>query len=303
MSFYEDWKKNHEETFKRELSELLPQLRELGVLSVSTTYYGGGDSGDFNDPTFNPQEPVITDQSLIDRASSALSNAVSLFFAGWENNEGGNGEVMIDVSSGRVQVNHKQYDTVTTSFNRVYAIDSGTAEIENVVSDMQTLITEMNTTRKEQESSLLRLLAQFLFKTGRRVYVRNYIPIFNDGDACLPSWSAIMLTPGYLADYNLWITNEGAELTVLSEEAAEEDDPSISVKEVKASPYNSHTYYDKTYKLTPEQEENRKLDALISGIVRANWEAIRGEWNVQGTIFSTDGKTLKSDLSEYSDGY
>jgi hypothetical protein len=302
MSFYEDWKKKQEDAFKTEFAELLPVLRELGITSVLTKYSGGGDSGDFDDPTFNPVERVITDRALIDRVSSVLSNAVSLFFAGWENNEGGMGEVTIDVGAEQVRVNHHQHDIATFSSTRVYNADKGLAEIENIISDIQSLYTEMNTTRKAQEDSLVQLLAEFLFKTGRRVYVRNYVPSFNDGDPCRLTWATIMLTPGFSVDRDTWITNEGKELTVLRADE-ENDDQSMSIEEVKASPYNSHTFYDETYKLTAEQEENRQLDVFISGVVMKYWEAINDEWNVVGTIFSTDGKTLKFDLSECTDGY
>jgi len=297
MSFYEDWKKKHEDEFKIEFAELLPVLRELGVTSVLTRYSGGGDSGDFDDPTFNPAERVITDRALIDRVSSVLSNAVYLFFAGWENNEGGMGEVTIDVGAEQVRVNHHQHDIATFSSTRVYDVDKGPDDIENIISDIQTLNLEMKTAREAQEKSLIQLLAQFLFKTGRRVYVRNYIPSFNDGDPCLPTWSTVMLTPGFSVDCDTWVTNEGKELTVLREED-EDDDQSIRLEEVKASPYNSCTFYDETYKLTPEQEENRQLDTFISGIVMKYWEAIKDEWDVVGTVFSTDGKTLEFDLSE-----
>jgi hypothetical protein len=301
MSFYEDWKKKHEDAFKIEFAELLPVLRERGITSVHTTYHGGGDSGDYEDPTFNPSDRVISDPALINWVSSVLSNAVSLFFEGWENNEGGRGEVTIDVDAKKIIVNHDQYDIVTLSSIRVYGADKGTAEIENIISDIQSLNTEMNTTRKAQEESLIKLLAEFLFKTGRRVYVRNYIPSYNDGDLCLPTWSTIMLTPGFSVDCDTWVTNEGKELTVLREED-EDDDQSIRLEEVKASPYNSFTFYDETYKLTPEQEENRQLDVFISEIVMKYWEAIKDAWNVVGTVFSTDGKTLQFDLSECADG-
>ena len=301
MSFYEDWKKKHEDAFKIEFAELLPVLRELGVTSVLTRYSGGGDSGDFDDPTFNPAERVITDRALIDRVSSVLSNAVYLFFAGWEDNEGGMGEVTIDVGAEQVRVNHHQHDIATFSSTRVYDVDKGPTEIKNIISDIQSLYTEMSTIRKAQEDSLVQLLAQFLFKTGRRVYVRNYIPSYNDGDLCLPTWSTIMLTPGFSVDCDTWVTNEGKELTVLREED-EDDDQSIRLEEVKASPYNSFTFYDETYKLTPEQEENRQLDVFISEIVMKYWEAIKDAWNVVGTVFSTDGKTLQFDLSECADG-
>jgi hypothetical protein len=304
MSFYEDWKKKHEDEFKIEFAELLPVLRELGVTSVLTRYSGGGDSGDFDDPTFNPAERVITDRALIDRVSSVLSNAVYLFFAGWENNEGGMGEVTIDVGAEQVRVNHHQHDIATFSSTRVYDVDKGPDDIENIISDIQTLNLEMKTAREAQEKSLIQLLAQFLFKTGRRVYVRNYIPSFNDGDPCLPTWSTVMLTPGPYSDADLWITNEGKELHILWDwnEGDETDDESITLSELKASPYNTYNFYDNDYKFTPEQEGNKKLDEFISGIVSKNWETISDQWNIVGTIFSTDGKTLQFDLSECADG-
>jgi hypothetical protein len=135
----DDWYTNYQQRIAEAQAKAVATLKasiiafgKLGLDSARWSYDGSGDSGDIEEVTFvrapfedtpvGAPESVMSDtefkaevkaklsaeeQALIDE--SALNKAVfSLMPPGFENNEGGYGEVVLDVVTGAIQVQHNE---------------------------------------------------------------------------------------------------------------------------------------------------------------------------------------------------
>lgn len=117
---------------------LIQALTQLGVARVTITYSGSGDSGDVCQVEATPPEPrrqfpetsipfvyvcpeyqdsnvtyvmQFQHQSLEESLRDFALNWVELHHGGWENNEGGEGEVTIDVPGNAFTLDHHAFYT------------------------------------------------------------------------------------------------------------------------------------------------------------------------------------------------
>lgn len=99
----------------REFKEqVVPRLKALGIEKVIGGYSGYGDSGDLHDLScVGPEEkPVEIDdplrRELVDFLYQFLPD-------GYENNEGGQGDVTLDLATMRIDLDHEENYTETKS--------------------------------------------------------------------------------------------------------------------------------------------------------------------------------------------
>jgi hypothetical protein len=126
----------HTKCEEKNKSTLLAALRETGAATATVTYQGSGDSGyvegvsiqDANDAAINwsstvtycdvenrfengAWHPVIVEkeQPLETALSDFAMTAVYCRHGGWENNEGGCGNVVFDTATDVVRIEHTEY--------------------------------------------------------------------------------------------------------------------------------------------------------------------------------------------------
>ncbi len=116
-------RRNQEEILKRRAEQRAKEdaafkldwavLRDAGVDDVTVEYSGGGDSGCYEGVTIDgePFEETVVKGVDEARLASYLMRFVDTEFAGWEINDGGRGEVTLDVPEGKVTINHTRYYT------------------------------------------------------------------------------------------------------------------------------------------------------------------------------------------------
>jgi hypothetical protein len=86
-------------------SELLPQLRGLGIAQVIAEYEGYGDSGNIEDVTVQPAGIALPDELCTKVGDFAWSVAYHQH-PGFENNEGGYGTLTWDVAADSIALDH-----------------------------------------------------------------------------------------------------------------------------------------------------------------------------------------------------
>lgn len=103
-----------DEAVKTELREQLLVLKGMGVKKVDVSYSGSGDEGYINDVIFTPpvdkyERPHRLDDLLYDYLDPA-------HIGDWVNNEGGFGEISINLETGKVtgKVNFNELTYTTT---------------------------------------------------------------------------------------------------------------------------------------------------------------------------------------------
>jgi hypothetical protein len=128
-------------TLNREL--LIGTLKALNITEVRVNYEGGGDSGDVMDFDVIPESslPLLESEKLDYHAvhgefidghyqylssiqSKSLNEAltdialswVELHHSGWENNDGGQGVILIDVAGNRCDLNHTEFYVESTLY-------------------------------------------------------------------------------------------------------------------------------------------------------------------------------------------
>ena len=134
---------------------VIAALQEQGIVSVKMSYSGGGDSGDYNHPVFTNEggedvspnggverfratrkwdqeegrwvntEISKTSATLEDVTADLMEKAVTMRHSGWENDDGGEGTVTLDVPLGALTINHGSYYTSTDWDNYSFAVDGG----------------------------------------------------------------------------------------------------------------------------------------------------------------------------------
>jgi hypothetical protein len=113
-----DWdahfKKQVEEAMtkaKKSRAELLAQLRGLSVTQLTITYSGSGDSGQIDDWTWEsliPHKELDEDDELNEKVCDFGWELVSACgHSGFENNEGGDGEIVWDTIKDEIQYKHR----------------------------------------------------------------------------------------------------------------------------------------------------------------------------------------------------
>ncbi len=109
------------ERFATLRAKFLPMLRGLNVATVTMRYDGYGDSTDECTLTFLNAKgaqvlvPDADENELIDILFRAVPD-------GYENNEGGYGEVVLNVAAGSIKNNHAQRYTDATHSEQEYTL-------------------------------------------------------------------------------------------------------------------------------------------------------------------------------------
>lgn len=98
----------------KELKDLVRKAREKGVVTIEAEYSGSGDEG-FIDQIYAITRSGARIEDIAAMAETALYDLLERYYAGWENNEGGYGRIVIDVNKGSYQILHNNYVTTTES--------------------------------------------------------------------------------------------------------------------------------------------------------------------------------------------
>lgn len=123
----QSWAQREEEARARGvagLKDAIPFLTRLGVTMITMTYNGEGDSGDIDDFSISGMETAPKTREALDEALKSfpaethaaerfateelINRAFEILPAGFEINEGGYGQVIIDCENNKVRVEHNQ---------------------------------------------------------------------------------------------------------------------------------------------------------------------------------------------------
>ncbi len=109
------WQAERDAANKAARSELLPRLRALGVTEVIAEYEGYGDSGNVEDVVVTPDTITLTEE-LRRRVEDFGWDFAYALSPGFENNEGGYGELIWSLETDKIDVSHsnRYIETNTT---------------------------------------------------------------------------------------------------------------------------------------------------------------------------------------------
>ena len=108
------WQQEHQKRTETLKADSLKALRELGATHVSVSYSGYGDSGQIEDVVVHKDDELVTiPDDIFHRLSEAAWAIIALDHSGFENNEGGGGEITWDVTAGKIHLSH--YDNYVTT--------------------------------------------------------------------------------------------------------------------------------------------------------------------------------------------
>jgi len=113
------------ETAKAALKrEIIPRLKKWGVAKVQCEYCGYGDSGAIDHIAYLDAQGQPVNMDLVRPASDPeIENVLYEFLpSGFENNEGGQGDVTIDVAAGTVKLEHQENYTETNDSTREFTL-------------------------------------------------------------------------------------------------------------------------------------------------------------------------------------
>jgi hypothetical protein len=104
---------------------ILPRLNQWGVSHVVVDYSGCGDSGCIDGISYFDACGKPVNMALVRPASDAdIEDALYEFLpAGFENNEGGQGTLTIDVGAASVKIAHSQNYTQTTDTTEEFTLE------------------------------------------------------------------------------------------------------------------------------------------------------------------------------------
>ena len=105
--FAAKWKREGEERAKAnhvERQQLFKELRAAGVTLVTVSYNGSGDSGDVEATVLEGGGDGA--KAFEERCSDAAMAALEDKHSGWEINEGAFGNVVFDITKGKVRLEH-----------------------------------------------------------------------------------------------------------------------------------------------------------------------------------------------------
>ena len=104
--------------------ELIPRLKKWGVAKVQAEYSGYGDSGCINHIAYLDAQNQPINMDLVRAASDPQIESVLYEFLpdGFEIDEGGQGDVCIDVATGTVTLEHQENYTETKSTSEQWEV-------------------------------------------------------------------------------------------------------------------------------------------------------------------------------------
>jgi hypothetical protein len=94
-------------TLKR---DIIPRLKKLGVATVECRYSGYGDSGSVETVEyFDADHKPVTVRESRSKKTRPIEYVLDDFLpSGFENNDGGQGDITIDIEAGTVTIEHQQ---------------------------------------------------------------------------------------------------------------------------------------------------------------------------------------------------
>jgi hypothetical protein len=94
-------------TLKR---DIIPRLKKRGVAVVEARYSGHGDSGCVETVEyFDAKKQLVTVQDSRSPKARKIEDVLEEFLpSGFENNDGGQGEITIDIEAGTVTIEHQE---------------------------------------------------------------------------------------------------------------------------------------------------------------------------------------------------
>ena len=96
-------------------NEILPAFLPYGVVNIEVSYSGYGDSGAIDGVQYRDKAGLRVDRNTLPGTlTEKLETAVYSFLpAGFENNEGGQGTVLIDLLARKITLQHGQNEVVS----------------------------------------------------------------------------------------------------------------------------------------------------------------------------------------------
>jgi hypothetical protein len=103
-------------------AEILPALRSHRVANIEAAYSGYGDSGAIDGIQYRDEAGVRVDRTTLPtEIIEGLENAIYEFLpSGFENNEGGQGTLTLDVQTGKITLAHQENYTETRDSTREF---------------------------------------------------------------------------------------------------------------------------------------------------------------------------------------
>lgn len=103
---------------------ILPRLKQWGVSQVVVNYSGYGDSGCLDAISYRDAAGKPVDMALVRPASDPdIENTIYEFLpSGFENNDGGQGTLTIDVRNASLKLAHSQNYTETTDTTEEFTL-------------------------------------------------------------------------------------------------------------------------------------------------------------------------------------
>jgi hypothetical protein len=107
------WGQRYESLKKLGDPEFIEKMKKDYGNNLELNYDGGGDSGQINDYGSSESGSVRVNQDI----EYVGYEIIDLYHSGWENNEGGDGNIFFDFENQTVSLNHIDYgeDSVTES--------------------------------------------------------------------------------------------------------------------------------------------------------------------------------------------
>lgn len=125
MAEYRQHEQARLETAKTKLKNLIiPRLKQWGVAKVKAEYSGYGDSGCINHIAYLDVHNRPVNMDMVRSASDPqIENVLYEFLpSGFEINEGGQGDVTIDVAAGTVKLEHQENVTETKDSTQEFTL-------------------------------------------------------------------------------------------------------------------------------------------------------------------------------------
>jgi hypothetical protein len=103
---------------------IIPRLRQWGVAKVKAEYSGYGDSGCINHIAYLDAHDQPVNMDMVRSASDPEIERILYEFlpSGFEINDGGQGDVMIDVAAGTVKLDHQENYTETRDSTQEFTL-------------------------------------------------------------------------------------------------------------------------------------------------------------------------------------